>query len=53
MLQIQWFITWLMMIKASTKQWQVTGLSGMSCSPETGAVLLASSVLKVCNLHIG
>ena len=34
MLQIQWLITWLMM-KASTKKWQVTAWSGMSCCLQT------------------
>ena len=34
MLQIQWLTTWLMM-KASTKKWQVTSWSGMSCCLQT------------------
>ena len=32
MLQIQWLITWLMMMKVSTKKLQVTTWSDMSCS---------------------
>ena len=33
--QIQWLITWLMMLKTSTKKWQVTPRNGMSCSLQT------------------
>ena len=35
MLQIQWLITWLMVMKASTKKWQVTAWSCISCSLQT------------------
>lgn len=33
MVQIQWLVSWLMMMKTSTKKW-ITASSGMSCCPQ-------------------
>jgi len=55
MLQIQWLISWLMMMRSSTKKWSdnLEQHGVLSPKKKAGVAFLANMVLEVCGLHVG